>query len=154
MTDLTILTESRVNHSRTVSYLMGVLAPIVNIDSHEAALCGWLHDFAYCITDNEHHAAVGGELLKEQGYIHWTEIANHGSIKGLDTPLGVLLNIADMTVDSNGKIVGFDKRLNDVASRYGQDSIQYSECKNVIDAIMQTTIYDKLKSTIQELITH
>lgn len=39
---------------------------------------------------------------------------------GLDTPLGVLLNITDMSVDSHGVEVGFDRRLADVAYRYGE----------------------------------
>lgn len=54
---------------------------------------------------------------------------------GLDTPLGVLLNIADMSVDSHGVEVGFDRRLADVAYRYGEDSDQYRECARMIELL-------------------
>lgn len=146
----TRLPDTRALHSRTVSYLMGVLAPTIGLCPEEAALCGWLHDFAYCISDNQHHAKAGGELLKRQGYAHWAEIADHGSLAGLDTPLGVLLNVADMMVDSTGRIVRFEQRLRDVAARYGEASIQYAKCREVIAAIKRTREWLRLDAALRE----
>ena len=60
------------------------------------------------------------------------------------SPLGVLLNIADMSVDSKGKVVGFATRLEDVAERYGKDSVQYRDCLAVINAIESTSEWSVL----------
>lgn len=43
--------------------------------------------------------------------------------------MDVLVNIADMCVDSRGHMVGFDRRLEDVRTRYGAQSAQYREWK-------------------------
>lgn len=147
------LSDSRALHSRTVSYMMGVLAPTLGLDPHEAALCGWLHDFAYCFSDNSHHAHDGGEMLREQGYSHWKEIFDHGTVQGLSTPLGVLLNTADMAVDSHGNIVGFTKRLSDVAARYGVDSHQYRDCAQEIEAIKASEEWKLLAKPLEVLVS-
>ena len=132
------LTTTRAAHSRGVALYMRDHATKLGIDPEEAALCGWLHDFGYVSGDNRSHASIGGRLLHSQGYRHWREIATHGSLEGLSTPLGILLNAADMSVNSKGEEVGFEARLDDVAARYGKDSIQYHECSTVIGAIRKT----------------
>lgn len=132
------LTSTRAAHSRGVALYMRNHAPKLGIDPEEAALCGWLHDFGYVSGDNRSHARIGGRLLRGQGYRHWREIATHGSLEGLSTPLGILLNAADMSINSKGEDVGFEARLDDVAARYGKDSVQYRECSTVIDAIRKT----------------
>lgn len=128
----------RACHSRQVSLLMKKYAPLLNLNPEEAALCGWLHDFGYIVGDNYNHAAIGGKLLHDQGYKHWKEISTHGSIDGLFSPLGILLNIADMSVDHNGKTVGFEERLSDVAKRYGRASVQWEKCSSLIMTLKKT----------------
>lgn len=47
-----------------------------------------------------------------------------------------ILNMADMQIDKYGNDVGYKKRLEDIKTRYGEDSIQYINAKNVIDSLM------------------
>lgn len=140
----TNLTANRTAHIRGVTLYMRENASKLGLDPDEAALCGWLHDFGYIAGDNRSHASIGGRLLREQGYRHWREVSTHGSVEGLFSPLGVLLNIADMSVDSKGEVVGFATRLEDVAERYGKDSVQYRDCLAVINAIEQTSEWSVL----------
>jgi HD superfamily phosphodiesterase len=105
------------------------------LDPQEAALLGWVHDLGYMIGDNRTHAKIGGDLLRSQGYVHWKEVAAHGTMEGLNTTLGILLNKADMSVDSRGDLVSFEARLENVADRYGVESLQVKECTEVINAI-------------------
>lgn len=146
------LGDSRVLHSRTVSHLMGMCATGLDVDVSEAALCGWLHDFGYSISDNRGHAHAAGALLHSQGYKYWKEIYDHGTLQGLGTRMGVLLNIADMFVDSDGNIVGFSKRLQDVASRYGENSEQYRLCTLMVAALQQTDEWNCLSAFLEKQI--
>lgn len=74
----------------------------------------------------------------DRGYAHWREVRDHGAPEGLVTPMGVLLNIADMSVDSQGDEVGFRRRLDDVAGRYGKDSDQWRECARMVRLLKET----------------
>ncbi|WP_346428306.1 HD domain-containing protein [Bifidobacterium sp. SO1] len=142
------LTESRALHMRGVALYMFKHARHLGLDPYEAALCGWLHDFGYLTGDNRTHAKIGGELLESQGYRHATTVARHGTPQGLTDSLGVLLNIADMSVDSTGHEVGFDRRLRDIADRYGENSPQYRECSTMIGKLKGTREWERLQITV------
>lgn len=92
----TLLTSQRALHCRGVALFMYEYAPVLGLDARESALCGWLHDFGYLFGDNRTHAESCGLLLEQVGYRDWRQVARHGAPQGLSTPLGVLLNIADM----------------------------------------------------------
>lgn len=132
------LTERRALHCRGVALAMRAAAPLVGLDPGEAALCGWVHDIGWMDGDNRSHARIGGLLLRGQGCRFWREVALHGSVGGLVSPLGVLLNVADMSVDSGGALVGFGGRLDDVVRRYGAGSVQAAECSALMDALEGT----------------
>lgn len=138
----------RACHSRQVSLLMKEYAPLLNLNPEEAGLCGWLHDFGYISGNNCNHAKIGGKLLHDQGYKYWKEISTHGSCDGLFSPLGVLLNIADMSVDHRGKTVSFEERLDDVAKRYGRTSTQWENCLSLIAALKKTDEWAIIQSTL------
>jgi hypothetical protein len=97
-----------------------------------------MHDAGYMIGDNRTHAAIMGGICSRNGFRHADAIAHHGTIAGLDDTMGVLLNIADMSVSSTGEIIGMEARLEDIADKYGEDSIQYHECSELIHAIHTT----------------
>lgn len=134
----TLLTRQRAMHCRGVALFMYEYAPVLGLDARESALCGWLHDFGYLFGDNRTHAESCGLLLEQVGYRDWRQVAVHGDPQGLSTPLGVLLNIADMWVSPQGERIGFDARLADVAVRYGADSPQYGECSTMVSALRET----------------
>lgn len=134
----TLFTAQRALHCRGVALFMFEYALILGLDPQEAALCGWLHDFGYLTGDNRSHAADCGRLLRRVGYRDWDRVARHGNPDGLDSPLGVLLNIADMWVSPKGERIGFDARLADVADRYGADSPQVGECATMVKRLKTT----------------
>ena len=43
--------------------------------------------------------------------------------------------MADMQIDKYGNDVGYEKRLEDIKTRYGADSIQYIDAKKIIDCL-------------------
>lgn len=83
---------------------------------------GLLHDIGYAFVreqDYRRHNQVGGELLKEQGYRFWREVFYHGVVNSPYTSEYLdLLNLADMHIDSEGKYVSFNERLNELSKRY------------------------------------
>lgn len=142
-----MMSLSRSAHCRGVALFMFRPALFLGMDPQEASLLGWLHDFGYIVGDNRDHAHIGGELLREQGYSQWREVFTHGTPEGLTTPLGSLLNIADMSVDGEGRHVGFDGRLTDIRSRYGSDSIQLFECSEMVRLLRSTPEFLLLESS-------
>ena len=42
----------------------------------------------------------------------------------------------DMQIDKYGNDVGYEKRLEDIKNRYGEDSIQYTNSYKIIKAIV------------------
>lgn len=132
-------TADRTLHMRGVALYMYRKAPLLGLDARRAALCGWLHDFGYLDGDNRTHADVAYRLLASVGYADAREIGLHGTAQGLDSRLGVLLNIADMMVDARGVEVGFDARLEDVEARYGRRSEQYRECAKMVENLKGTS---------------
>lgn len=146
----TLLTTQRALHCRGVALFMYEYAPILGLDPQEAALCGWLHDSGYLTGDNRTHAMDCGRLLRRVGYRDWSQVARHGNPDGLDSPLGVLLNIADMWVSPKGERIGFDARLADVADRYGEDSPQAGECTTMVTRLRTTREWALLAPVLEE----
>lgn len=146
----TLLTTQRALHCRGVALFMYEYAPILGLDPQEAALCGWLHDFGYLTGDNRTHAMDCGRLLRRVGYRDWSQVARHGNPDGLDSPLGVLLNIADMWVSPKGERIGFDARLADVADRYGEDSPQAGECTTMVTRLRTSREWALLAPVLEE----
>ena len=145
----TLLTSQRALHCRGVALFMYEYAPVLGLDARESALCGWLHDFGYLFGDNRTHAESCGLLLEQVGYRDWRQVARHGVPQGLSTPLGVLLNIADMWVSPQGERIGFDSRLSDVADRYGADSPQYKECSTMVSALRKANEWKLLAPMLE-----
>ena len=88
-------------------------------------LLGYNHDIGYdfCF-DKKEHNIVGGELLKNNGYKYWKEVYYHGNPDCKYKSLILkILNMADMQIDKYGNDVGYEKRLEDIKNRYGEDSL-------------------------------
>ena len=69
-------------------------------------------------------------------------LTNEYSSKFLD-----ILNCADMQIDKFGNDVGFDARLNDIKSRYGEDSIVYKRCLEMVKYFKEKNLVnEKLNS--------
>ena len=100
----------------------------------ELFLLGYNHDIGYeSANNNLDHGIVGGEILKESNYKYWQEVYYHGNPSTKYESLYLtILNQADMQVDKYENDVGYEKRLEDIKSRYGDKSIEYVNAKELI----------------------
>jgi len=109
------------------------------MDKHEMFILGLLHDIGYmfCHIENDKekllHNKIGGQFLEKQGYKYWREVYFHGDYPCQYKSAALdLLNEADMQINQQGEIIGYQKRLEDIANQYGKDSVQYQNSKNII----------------------
>jgi putative nucleotidyltransferase with HDIG domain len=113
-------------HSKGVAEVMYKLA---NENKEEMYLLGLLHDIGK-LRGFEDHEKNGAILLTHIGIKYPNEIYYHGKIQDeYSSPELDLLNAADLSVDSEGNIVGYQKRIEDIGNRYGFESTEY---KNAI----------------------
>lgn len=123
--------DSRVKHSAEVARKMEVLALEARPGDIEFAQdmfsLGLVHDMGYQYSEKpEDHAAIGGCILKRQGYRYWKEVSNHSNPKSSYQSAALdILNTADMMTGPNGEDLTVIDRLSDIADRYGIESDQY-----------------------------
>ena len=133
------MNNDRLKHSYAVANKMielGKEKSLSEIELQELFLLGYLHDIGYEFGTNENHNSIGGNLLKESNYKYWQEVYYHGIPNSEYKSLYLdILNTADMMIDKYGNDVGFDKRLEDVKNRYGEDSIQYINCVKIVNEL-------------------
>lgn len=133
--------NDRLIHSYNVGKKMMEIGKKYNLSEEELQelfILGLNHDIGYEFTDDStNHNRIGGEILRKQNYKYYKEVYYHGEIQNEYKSLYLdILNMADMQIDKYGNDVGFDKRLEDIKNRYGEDSIQYINAKSVIDSLM------------------
>ncbi len=129
--------NDRLKHSLAVARKMVEIGKFLNLDEEELNtlfIIGFNHDIGYeFVTDTSIHNIVGGAYLRKCGFKYYKEIYYHGIPDSEYNSLYLdILNKADMEIDKYGNDVGFDKRLDDIKSRYGEDSNVYSNCKKLI----------------------
>lgn len=132
--------NDRLKHSISVARKMVEIAKNKNLTNEEINNCfliGFNHDIGYEFTKNgENHNYIGGQILKETGFKYWKEIYYHGEIDIKYSSLYLdILNQADMQIDKHGNDVGYDKRLEDIKKRYGEESKVYSKCLKLVNEI-------------------
>ena len=131
--------EDRLRHSIAVARKMVEIAKSKNLSDEDIKNCfiiGYNHDIGYEFTKNgNNHNTIGGEILRNN-FKYWREIYYHGEINVEYKSLYLdILNPADMQIDKYGNDVGYDKRLEDIKSRYGEDSEVYNKCCKIVDKI-------------------
>ena len=133
--------EDRLKHSLVVARKMVEIGKEYNLKEEELKdlfILGFNHDIGYEYEDNSNHAHMGGEILKRNGYKYWKEVYYHGNIYSKYTSLYLeILNKADMQIDKYGNDVGYDKRLEDIKSRYGENSKVYNDVKILIEKLIK-----------------
>ena len=132
--------DDRIKHSLAVARKMKDIAKSMNLTEKEIEDCfiiGYNHDIGYEFTENGiGHNVVGGLILKDNGFKYWKEIYYHGEVNIDYTSLFLeILNKADMQIDKYGNDVGYDKRLEDIKIRYGENSQVYIQCQNLINKL-------------------
>ena len=132
--------NDRLKHSLSVARKMIEIGKENNLDEEqlkELFLLGFVHDIGYeFVEDTKDHPKVGGEILKQSGYKYWKEVYYHGMpTDEYDSLYLKILNQADMQIDANGEDVGYKKRLEDIKTRYGEDSKAYKNSKKLISSL-------------------
>ena len=128
------MNKDRLNHSAAVAMKMIEIGKTLNLneeDLQDLFILGYNHDIGYefCVENLEHNT-VGGQILKNNGYKYWQEVYYHGNPDcSYDSLYLKILNMADMQVDKYGNDVGYEKRLEDIKIRYGEESVQYINAK-------------------------
>lgn len=102
-------------------------------------MLGWTHDVGYeFVEDSTKHGEASERLMKHIGVSNNDKssakalhcVRTHGHVVKTASPEWVILNTADMTVNSKGEHVSIYERLEDIKERYGEDSSQYvSSCE-------------------------
>ena len=131
--------EDRLKHSLAVARKMVQIGKEYNLDEdelHDLFLLGFNHDIGYEYEENSNHGYIGGEILKRNNYKYWKEVYYHGSINEEYTSLFLkILNKADMQIDKYGNDVGYEKRLEDIKRRYGEESQVYKSVKILVSKL-------------------
>lgn len=130
----------RLNHSLSVAnkrVKIGKEFKLKQNDLQDLFVLGYNHDIGYDFyTDNIKHNIVGGEILKNNGYKYWKEVYYHGNPEADYSSLFLkILNMADMQIDKYGNDVGYEKRLEDIKSRYGENSKPYICSSRIIKSL-------------------
>ena len=130
--------EDRMKHSYAVAKKMveiGKKRGLSREQLEDLFVLGYNHDIGYFVGDGSRHNIVGSEMLRRNGYKYWEEVFCHGIVtKEYHSLYLQILNEADMQIDKCGNDVGYEKRLEDIKFRYGEDSSVY---KNVTELIKQ-----------------
>lgn len=142
-----MIDNDRLNHSIAVSRKMVEIGKSYNLNEEqlqELFVLGYNHDIGYEYGDNENHRIVGGNILKESNYKYWKEVYYHGEINCEYHSLYLdILNKADMQINKYGKDVGYEKRLEDIKLRYGEDSNIYKKAKILINNLRKEGLKDE-----------
>ena len=134
-----MMDQDRLNHSIAVARKMVEIGKKYNLDDEqlqELFLLGYNHDIGYEFGNGEKHRITGGNILKQSNYKYWKEVYYHGECDSEYNSLYLdILNQADMQIDKFGNDVGYDKRLEDIKNRYGEDSNVYKKVIKLIDKL-------------------
>lgn len=137
------MNESRLNHSLAVAHKMQRIVTEhpedFNCTARSAFLVGFLHDVGYALTSDNastNHAKSGGIALRNAGFKHWREVFYHGIYQTeYASALLDLLNYADLTTSPNGENISMEKRVKDIAERYGNKSKQTQNAKALMNQL-------------------
>ena len=138
--------NDRILHSLGVANKMveiGTKKGLSSEDLEDLFTLGINHDIGYKFGDGSKHQIEGGLILKRNGYKYWQEVYYHGLIQNEYSSLFLdILNQADMQIDKIGKDVGYEGRLADIKSRYGEGSNVYASCVNLVNFIKKNETLD------------
>lgn len=134
-----MIDKDRLKHSLAVARKMVSIGKNKGLSEEqlqELFILGYNHDIGYEFGTNENHRVIGGNILKQSNYKYWQEVYFHGETDIQYHSLYLdILNMADMQIDKYGNDVGYDKRLEDIASRYGKLSTTYKNAEILISKL-------------------
>lgn len=119
------ISDERMAHIRAVAEQAFRLAMASGLSEEEANavyVLGFLHDVGYALADPSEHARCGADVLDACGYRFADAVRHHGNPDAELTRELAFLDVADLTVDGQGRLVTMDERMADIASRHGRNS--------------------------------
>lgn len=138
------IADNKIRHCHAVAEYMSENAEKYGLDKDDMYLVGLLHDIGY-IFGADGHASSGAEFLKKHNFDTTTAIAWHGTTpqdfmkatltEEIPNDLRLLYE-ADMSINAEGEYVGFDARLEDIRTRYGEGK-EYNISKAIIDYLKE-----------------
>lgn len=117
-------------------------------EAERAYTIGFVHDIGYAFAnESKSHPLKGMEMLNNAFGSMCFEVGAHGNpdTKYQSQYLDIL-NKADLIVDATGQKVGPIARLKDIGNRYGTDSSQYINAKQLIDKLFTGEEINYLKA--------
>jgi len=140
--------EDRIKHSYAVAKKMQEIGRNIGLSQtsiRELFILGLNHDIGYEFSkDGKNHGEIGGEVLMRAGFRYWKEVYYHGRLtREYSSQYLDILNCADMQIDKYGNDVGFEKRLEDIKSRYGEESEVYLKCAQLVEYLKNKVLAEK-----------
>jgi len=128
-----IILDKRIAHMHGVAEYMYANAEKYNLNKEEMFIVGLLHDIGY-LYGKPGHAKNGAKLLESMGFKYAEEIGLHGTIpqEGISDVLRLLLE-ADLSIGTDGSLVGYDERLKNIGERLGKESKEYKIAENTVE---------------------
>lgn len=147
------INQYKMSHCIGVAEYMRENAAKYGLDADAMYVVGLLHDIGY-LKGRRGHEQAGEEILKKVGLNDdiLFAVANHGKNLyeveaqfqanggvGLlaQYPELVLMCEADMSINAQGFRVGFNKRLEDIAERYGNSGIEYATASATVNFVLE-----------------
>lgn len=142
-----MISEERLKHLLEVGRKCRKIARQIGMNQEQQDACfimGLLHDIGYenCDSESSSHHEKGVELLtnfqiRQEDCMD--AIRNHGFKHQNLTAYDYVLNLADLTVDDEGKDISIEERLETIRGRYGEDSDNYRNAVSM-SQVVQTYI--------------
>lgn len=127
------LSDGKIKHSKAVAEFLFRNTRLTD-RREEMYILGLLHDIGYMKQDKG-HAVAGGEMLRDLGFKNWQPVAYHGDPNNTSNTMTDELNWADMLIDHEGNLVGYEARLAGIKARYGEKSTQYTDAQRIISKL-------------------
>lgn len=157
------INKYKMAHCIGVAEYMRENAPKYGLDADTMYVIGLLHDIGY-LSGRRGHEQAGEEILRKLGisddilfavashgknlYEVESEFQTNGGVSLLaQCPELILMCEADMSVNAQGYRVGFDKRLEDIADRYGDNGIEYSTASATVRFVREQS--EKLSPIVE-----
>lgn len=147
------LTQPIITHSAGVAKFMAEYAethPTLKADQYQYYVIGLLHDVGKLYPGDpdtngknkyKGHAQKGGLLLKEMGFTRYKEIMHHGHPEDeYFSVTWLILNLADLSVNSKGEVISIVKRINNIGARYGFGSEEHQNALKLMDILVKNKI--------------
>lgn len=147
--------KNRILHSLGVANKMveiGTKKGLSPKDLEDLFTLGINHDIGYKFGEGSNHQIKGGLILKRNGYKYWQEVYYHGLIQNEYSSLFLdILNQADMQIDKYGQDIGYNGRLEDIKSRYGENSKVYKTCVELVSFIKKNETSDDKNLVVKKI---